>query len=244
MTFNIHHAEGTDRTCDVDRIAEVIEKSDADVVALQEVDRWVPRSGKIDMMGRLADLTGMTYAFSRNDDLDGGVTGNGLLTRYPILEEKTLTLDHPQSGGSRAMMEVVLDVGGIEMVFVNTQFGLESTDSTRMADVWKIQDEVRARGSAPAVVMGSLSAGPSNRCIRALTAAFEDCWSRKGTGGGFTYPATSPSERMDYVFVAVSQTPADSKTGRSGLKPTNARVVATAASDHLPVVVDLRFVSE
>lgn len=38
MTFNIHHAQGTDGVLDVRRIAEVVRTSGADVVGLQEVD--------------------------------------------------------------------------------------------------------------------------------------------------------------------------------------------------------------
>ena len=43
MTFNIHHAEGTDKRLDLDRIARVIRAAEPDLVALQEVDRDTTR---------------------------------------------------------------------------------------------------------------------------------------------------------------------------------------------------------
>ena len=50
LTFNIHHAEGTDGKVDVARIAKLIEDSDADVVGLQEVDRGVERTARRDLL--------------------------------------------------------------------------------------------------------------------------------------------------------------------------------------------------
>ena len=48
MLWNIHHGEGTDGKIDLQRLADVIAKESPDVVMLQEVDRNMPRSGKVD----------------------------------------------------------------------------------------------------------------------------------------------------------------------------------------------------
>lgn len=57
MTFNIHHAQGTDGVLDLQRIADVIEASGADVVGLQEVDRhYSARSDWVDQAAALAEL--------------------------------------------------------------------------------------------------------------------------------------------------------------------------------------------
>ena len=37
MTYNIHHAEGLDGKVDLERIANVLRQSNADVIALQEL---------------------------------------------------------------------------------------------------------------------------------------------------------------------------------------------------------------
>jgi len=47
MTYNIHHGAGIDGKVDIDRIAKVIARENADIVALQEVDRGVERSHRI-----------------------------------------------------------------------------------------------------------------------------------------------------------------------------------------------------
>ena len=45
MTFNIRHALGLDERINLERVIEVITRSGADVIALQEVDRYMSRSG-------------------------------------------------------------------------------------------------------------------------------------------------------------------------------------------------------
>jgi endonuclease/exonuclease/phosphatase family metal-dependent hydrolase len=39
MTYNIHHGKGMDKQVNLYRIAEVIEKSGADIIGLNEVDK-------------------------------------------------------------------------------------------------------------------------------------------------------------------------------------------------------------
>ncbi|MBL4641696.1 MAG: hypothetical protein JKX86_07725 [Verrucomicrobiales bacterium] len=63
MTYNIHHAEGLDGKVDLERIANVIRQSNADIVALQEVDKNTRRTGGIDMPADLARRTGMNIVF-------------------------------------------------------------------------------------------------------------------------------------------------------------------------------------
>jgi len=53
-----------------------------------------------------------------------------------------------------------------------------------------------------------------------------DVWSA-AAGPGFTYPAADPVRRIDYVFT------------RGPLMPHTARVLATDASDHRPVIAVL-----
>ena len=57
MSYNIHVGVGMDKKQDLARIAEVIRRSRADIVGLQEVDRGVERTGRVDEIKELASLT-------------------------------------------------------------------------------------------------------------------------------------------------------------------------------------------
>ena len=39
MTYNIHHGKGIDKQTDLHRIADIIEKSKADIIGLNEIDK-------------------------------------------------------------------------------------------------------------------------------------------------------------------------------------------------------------
>ena len=83
-----------------------------------------------------------------------------------------------------------------------------------------------------------------NRDIDVLKKKFDDVWSASGSGRGFTFSSSNPTVRVDYIFVSKSGAPADSKTLQTAFRPVKAAVVASTASDHLPVQAEIRFVSE
>lgn len=62
-TFNVHHCEGRDGVVDVARVAEVVRRTGAEVVALQELDMAMERTGFADQPGELAAATGLTVEF-------------------------------------------------------------------------------------------------------------------------------------------------------------------------------------
>ena len=66
MTYNIHHGVGNDNALNLNRIASVILAANADIVSLQEVDHGVPRSGNVQQVNRLAELTGMVGYFGKS----------------------------------------------------------------------------------------------------------------------------------------------------------------------------------
>src|ERR1043166_5454579 len=85
MTYNIHVGVGMDKKLDLPRIAKVINDQHPDLVGLQEVDRGVERTQRIDEIAELARLTKMDYAFAFNLKYQGGQYGVAILSKSPIL---------------------------------------------------------------------------------------------------------------------------------------------------------------
>lgn len=235
MTYNIHHGEGVDGKVDIDRIAKVIRDANADVVALQEVDRGVERTKKIDIMMLLADKTDMAYAFGKNIDYQGGDYGNGMLTKFPILEERNLHYTMIRTGEQRGLLQLVLDVRGQEVVVMNTHIDYRQDDSERVLNVAEIRDSVRRYQPRPVLLCGDFNDIPASRTAVRMKEDFVDSWEVAGTGNGFSYSASEPVKRIDYIFVSK---PAPGKP--FVLRPVSAMVVQSDASDHLPVVVEFR----
>ncbi|MCX6134635.1 MAG: endonuclease/exonuclease/phosphatase family protein [Ignavibacteriales bacterium] len=237
MTWNIHHGEGLDRKVDVDRIAKIILSEKPDVVALQEVDRGVERSGKIDIITRLADLTDMTYAFGKTISYQGGDYGNAFLTRFPILEERNLLYKMIHPGEQRGLLQVVLDVRGEEIVVANTHLESRADDSARSTSAAELTRALRGYSSRPVILCGDFNDVPGSRVIAELKKDFRDSWDQVARGAGFPFPSEMPGKRIDYIFMLNSSQP-DSASAASRLRAVSARVLQSSASDHLPLIVE------
>ncbi|MBB3089969.1 endonuclease/exonuclease/phosphatase family protein [Nocardioides albus] len=231
MTFNVHHAQGTDAVLDLQRIADVIENSGADVVGLQEVDRhYSARSGWVDQPAALARLLGWHSAYGANLDAPppAGQTersqyGTAVLSRYPIVSSENTHLYNADGKEQRGLLRATIDVRGQRLDFYSTHLEHSSQD-IRQHQTTEIVDLVDE--ADPAIVVGDFNAYPDAPEIATLTAAFDDAWEVAGRGDGFTYPAEEPHGRIDNLYV----------TDR--VRPVTAEVVMAdpVASDHLPVV--------
>lgn len=235
MTYNIHHGEGIDGTVDIKRIAKLIRDARADIVALQEVDRGVERTKKIDIMTMLADLTGLTYAFGKNIDYQGGDYGNGILTRFPIVEERNAHYTMIREGEQRGLLQLVLDVHGQEIVVMNTHIDYRPDDTERVLHIGELREAAQRYSPRPVVVCGDFNDLPTSRAISMMKEDFIDTWEESGEGSGFTYPTATPEKRIDYIFISKPATGSPIV-----LRPVSANVLQSEASDHLPLLVEFR----
>jgi len=242
MTWNVHHGEGIDKKVDIERIAKLILSEKPDVVALQEIDRGVERSGKIDIITRLADLTDMTYAFGMTTDFQGGEYGNAFLTRFPILEERNLKYSLIRPGEQRGLLQLILDFRGEEIVVANTHLD-QSDDAGRASSVGELRSTLRAYSPRPIVVCGDFNDLPESQVIADLRKDFEDSFGLVGRGEGFTYPSDAPNRRTDYILTLKNAKP-DSATAAVHLQAMSARVLQSSASDHLPLLVEFELRTE
>jgi endonuclease/exonuclease/phosphatase family metal-dependent hydrolase len=114
VTYNIQYGRGRDGRFDLDRIAEAIDG--ADLIALQEVERFWSRSGMVDQVQVLAKrLPEYWWSYGANLDLFSPVGfpgeasdrrrqfGNLILSRTPILASRNLSL--PRVAGAQQTMQ-------------------------------------------------------------------------------------------------------------------------------------------
>ena len=124
VTYNIQYSLGKDGRFDLTRISEAVR--DADVIALQEVDRHIQRTDDVDQPARLAELLPEHYwIYGPPIDLNGSERsangqivyrrrqyGNMLLSRWPILSSRLHLLpkfrSYTQVNGQRGALEGVI----------------------------------------------------------------------------------------------------------------------------------------
>ncbi len=228
MSYNIHHAEGIDGKLDVERIARVILDAKPDVVGLQEVDRGVERTQKRDLPAELAKLTGMTVVFEKNIPHQGGEYGNAVLSRLPIKRAKNTHLKSFANGEQRGVQQVVLEVGGREILFMNTHLDARRDPAEREHSSTELKAIVAA-AAMPVILLGDFNAAPDAPSIAALRAFLTDTWTALYREPGYTIPVRKPNKRIDYIWL----TP-------GAFAPVSMQVLSSEASDHLPIVAELR----
>ncbi|HJX43880.1 MAG TPA: endonuclease/exonuclease/phosphatase family protein [Geodermatophilus sp.] len=243
VTFNVHHGVGDDRRHDLPRLAKVLAAAEADVVCLQEVDRYFgDRSEDVDQALLLSRALDMQLAWgpaideARPGDDRRRQYGNALLSRLPILVSDVHPL--PGSGEPRSALRTLVELDG-GALWVTTTHLTTRSPAERAEQVAAL----RALHTAPmttGVVVGDLNAAPDAPELAALRADLSDAWELAPERDdqtrrrfwqreeGLTHPARSPHARIDQVWV----TP--------GITVAGARVLDGAgASDHLPLAVDL-----
>ncbi len=226
LSYNIRHGRGLDDRVDLERIARVIRESKADLVALQEVDRHVPRSGKFDQPKELAWLSGMHVAFGKNIDLNGGEYGNAVLSRFPIELQTNHLLPRVGDSEQRGLLEVRVRIDGRPLIFCSTHFDHRSEDRERLASAESLRSFVVRQRSVPLIVAGDFNAVPDSRVIRAIVSVLRDSSGASTDQRTFTIPANAPHRKIDYILYR----------DHPSLRCTEFRVVPeAAASDHRPV---------
>jgi endonuclease/exonuclease/phosphatase family metal-dependent hydrolase len=228
MTYNIHVGVGMDKKLDLPRIAGVINAQHADLVGLQEVDRGVERTQRIDEIAEIAKLTRLDYAFAFNLRYQGGQYGVAILSRFPIR-----VIDHhlylnKREAERRGFIRVEINVGGRKLNFVTTHLDYQYEDGRLFETEQLLKALADVKG--PLIVVGDFNEIPAGLAYQLMRSRFGDAWiESRGTVQGPSYPADKPVKRIDYIFFR-STDPVRTK---------RAWIVNTLASDHVPVVADL-----
>jgi endonuclease/exonuclease/phosphatase family metal-dependent hydrolase len=219
LTYNIRGGLGMDDRRDVGRIAAVIQEARADVVGIQEVHQRLPQSGMADQPRALARATGMSCLFGPALSLGLGKYGNAVLASMPARRRAIQRL--PGEGEPRAALEVELAMEGRPLTLICTHFGLSTAAREQQAAV--LAAAVRS-ARAPVALVGDLNAGPDAPEVQALLNAG---LRHAAPPVEPTFPADEPRHRIDYVLIAPE------------LACAACHVIASTASDHLPIVAEI-----
>ena len=199
LTYNIHHGEGIDGKLDLARIARVIESVDPDLVALQEVDQRVERTGGVDQPAELAALTGMEVVFGGNIDLQGGRYGNAVLSKLPILRHKNHLLPRVGDSEQRGVLEVEIALPGHAepLLFLATHLDHRREHRERNQSAQAINKLVSGRPDQPAILAGDLNATPDSA---PLDHFFQE-WRSASRREQATAPVDKPARQIDYILI-------------------------------------------
>lgn len=247
-TFNILNGRtASDDHVDLEVFREAIASLDADVLALQEVDRNQHRSGNADLTAAAAEAMGAVdhrfvaalsgspgatwIAATGREQPDAAMYGIALLSRHPVsawevIRLPTLHTRVPMWFSDSRLPSMVRDEPRVAVAAaVDTPDGAVTVANTHLSFVpWWGARQLRTLVGAldgvtrPLVLMGDLNMGPERAAAITGLHSLVDLP---------TFPVDVPREQLDHVL-------ADSDR-----QPVKAEARQLPISDHRALVVDL-----
>jgi endonuclease/exonuclease/phosphatase family metal-dependent hydrolase len=218
-SYNIHKARGLDRKHSPERILQVINQLDADIVVLQEADKRLgPRKPAIG-----PELIELETDFQLVDVSANGISigwhGNAVLIRKGARVLRSARLDLPGLE-PRGAVRVDLDVGaGVSVVA--THLGLRRRD--RRAQLAVLRDATQ--DAAHTVIAGDFNEWSRDKGLEPLAERFETC------APGRSFHARRPMAALDRFALSRGIALHDAGVEQGAL--------ASRASDHLPIWSDI-----
>ena len=221
-TFNILHGRSpADRRVDLDRFAAAIKDLDADILALQEVDRDQPRSALADLtqvaadamgavdhrfVAALAGTPGATWIAATGEEQPGTATyGIALLTRCPAASWQVTRMPAPPVHFLLWLREphkvvMVREEPRVAVCAVlDTPVGELTVVNTHLSYVpgwrrWQLRRLTRdlAAMPGPLILTGDLNMGP--RPVGQITGY-------RPLATGPTFPAAAPVRQLDHILL-------------------------------------------
>lgn len=251
LTFNVAHGRGlaphqglapvpyVRRT--LERIARLLAEIDADIVALQEVDRESAWNGGFDHLELLRHLSGFPHAaFGANAEIGLGRFrlhyGNAVLSRHPILHSDSRRFGD-KLVGEKGFLYAEVDLGSHLLPIVSLHLHHRSRLHRRAQAghllAWLAHRNHNGANGRPRhrpVILGDFNA-PGHVAGEVGQYLLTDGLPLEGytvaPRGARTFPSLQPLRPLDFALVP------------RAFRVIDARVVQSRLSDHLPVVVDL-----
>jgi len=238
LCYNIHYGQGMDGRYDIPRLAAVINQTKPDLVALQEVDVGVKRSDRVHQALELGRLTGLAVRFGPTQHYEGGLFGNAVLTRLPILDVAIHPLPYTESTPERvtyprgAIAVVVQGPGGQPIRFVSTHFQ-HNVPEDRVEQAKAVNGLFADLDDPlPTILAGDINALPDSEPVRILRERWTDAMDDPPAP---TVPSDKPTSRIDYIFYRP----------QTQFRLAQAEVIAEVmASDHRPVLAVVELVGQ
>jgi len=256
VTYNIAHGRGLRPIAglasqrgvraQLNKIARMLSRLNADVVCLQEIDQDSSWSGHFDHLEYLRRFARFPHAVfgvnSRRDGLFHFNYGNAILSRHPIANAENFAFGKRRVGEKGflfAELELGAGAGKRVLPVVNMHLHHRSR-AQRLRQVGQLaaylrhkSPQQRARWSAGPIFCGDMN-NPSHAEEDATASLLKFVTQRGGayqlfpSEGERTYPSPLPQRTLDFIFLPPACVSA------------RCHVVRTFLSDHRPVVVDCR----
>ncbi len=227
-TYNIHRCRGLDGRTNLARVADVIDATGADVVALQEVIGTGPRSaGQAEELGA---RLGMGWVMAPTRHLRGNLFGNVVLSRFPVRHHVQYDLTW-KTCEPRCCQRAEITVGAGTLQVYNVHLGTALRERRYQAGRLRtiVHDQ---RVAEPKIVLGDFNEWMRGLTTEVLSERLRSIDLGQHLRQRRTYPGVFPVLHLDHIYYE-----GDVHVLRVDLPRTR---LSLMASDHLPLVAELR----
>jgi len=228
-TYNIHRAQGLDGRTRLERIAAVLAAIDADIVALQEVIGASPL--KPGQAAELGAALGMGWVMAHTRHWRTALFGNVVLSRFPIRHHSQHDLTW-KTCEHRGVQRVDLAMEDDTLHFYNVHLGTSLLE--RRAQAVRLATLVHdKRVVGPKIVLGDFNEWARHLgATDVLAQRLQSIDLSKHLRSRRTYPGIFPLLHLDHIYY-------EGKVEVLKVSLPRDRM-ALMASDHLPLVADLK----
>ncbi|MBM7581824.1 endonuclease/exonuclease/phosphatase family metal-dependent hydrolase [Caldicoprobacter guelmensis] len=133
LSFNIRHGVDHKGRESLRSIIEEIKGSKAHIIALQEVDYYMPRSRFKNQAREIASALGFYYVYGETINVLGIKYGNAIISVYPIIEHQNIRL-YSSSLEKRAILKAKVSIEGDIYHILNVHLGLKREERQRQIE--------------------------------------------------------------------------------------------------------------
>ncbi|GLZ31422.1 hypothetical protein Lesp02_36100 [Lentzea sp. NBRC 105346] len=220
VTYNVRYGISEDGRFAPGMLVSAITALEPDVVMLQEVDRGMLVNGQHDVLAQLQKRLGMHAYYAPSSD---PLFGDAILSRQPLDEVSFHSFPRYDIATGAGVLCAVLRMpgGDLGLAVSHLHENDNGISARQVGDLTAEIREMRAKGSL--LLAGDFNAEPDNPKLGPIKQELKDGLAAKRPLN--TWPAGSPTQQLDHVFVSEDLDVGDVVTER------------TNASDHLPVAV-------
>lgn len=232
-TYNIHRGRGMDRRVRIERIAAVLATIAPDIVALQEViGPGLSGMGHAETLGA---ALGMGWVMATTRELRRHQFGNVIMSRYPIKDHAQLDLSW-KTCEARCAQRAAIDLGAAGTLHVfNAHLGTALLERRYQAP--RLAEWISGRHvSGPRMLLGDFNEWGRGLVADVLAESLNSIDLYPHLRRRRTYPGFFPVLHLDHIYFSGPVHIKHVELPRTRL--------AMVASDHLPLVADVRIGSE
>ncbi len=232
LHFNINHGENEAGTYDLKQIIEIIKTQDPDFVTLADIDDKAVRTYRESQARKIAGNLSMIFTFGKTNKVEGGWTGNAILSKYPLIHAENQFLK-TKNTKNQALLYAVFEAGEKNIHLFSTELSKisETAEKQTQEVVDKIVETMTQNAvNAPLFFTGSLNLPQNHLSIKGLKNYLGNATSDLAHSRRKTYPASDPEHQYDYIFFRKNSTLAKKEI----INTQQTR----RASDHLPVLAE------